>query len=448
MPVIPVDDAMRYMKDAAAKTYFAKGEEVVKRNLAAIDAGVDSLTKIEVPESWKTAEDAPAPERKVPSVVTKFLDPVNAQKGDDLPVSALMRYKDGTIDMGLTAYEKRGIATRLPVWDPDKCIQCNKCSYVCPHAVIRPYLLTEEEAAAAPAGLQTRKANGKQASGMLFTMQISPLDCTGCGSCAAVCPAKEKALTMVNADPAQADTSAWEYTVALPEKEDVFDPYTVKGSQFRKPLVEFSAACAGCGETPYAKLLTQLFGSRVYWANATPAWTNSLFEDNAEFSLGMVMAVRQQREAQKIRLTALLEKTSDEELKAAIGRWLDTYDDFDKSEKASDALVAVLEKTAASGCEEAADAGVILRYKDQLSKKTFWTKRPSGCTAATAGPMTSVSAAWTTSCRQERISTSSSSIQKCTPIPAASPPRQPRSVRSRSSLRPARSDPRKTWAKC
>ena len=395
MPVIPVEDAIRYMKDAAAKTYFAKGEEIVKRNLAAIDAGVDSLTRIEVPQSWKTAENAPAPERKVPSVVTRFLDPVNAQKGDDLPVSALMRYKDGTIDMGLTAYEKRGIATRLPVWDPDKCIQCNKCSYVCPHAVIRPYLLTEEEAAAAPVGLKVRKANGKQASGMLFTMQISPLDCTGCGSCAAVCPAKEKALTMVNADPAREDTSAWEYTVSLPEKEDVFDPYTVKGSQFRKPLVEFSAACAGCGETPYAKLLTQLFGSRVYWANATgctqawgsstpgipytvnargqgPAWTNSLFEDNAEFSLGMVMAVRQQREAQKIRLTALLEKTSDEELKEAIGRWMDTYDDFDKSEKASDALVTVLEKTVASACEEAADAGVILRYKDQLSKKTFW----------------------------------------------------------------------------
>ena len=395
MPVIPVDDAMKYMKDAAAKTYFAKGEEIVKRNLAAIDAGVDSLTKIEVPESWKTAEDAPAPERKVPSVVTKFLDPVNAQKGDDLPVSALMRYKDGTIDMGLTAYEKRGIATRLPVWDPDKCIQCNKCSYVCPHAVIRPYLLTEEEAAAAPAGLQTRKANGKQASGMLFTMQISPLDCTGCGSCAAVCPAKEKALTMVNADPAQEDTSAWEYTVALPEKEDVFDPYTVKGSQFRKPLVEFSAACAGCGETPYAKLLTQLFGSRVYWANATgctqagilhrhplyrqqqsqgPAWTNSLFEDNAEFSLAWSWRCASSAGGAENPPDGA-GKTSDEELKDAIGRWMDTYDDFDKSEKTSDALAAVLEKTAASGREEAADAAVILRYRDQLSKDLLDVRR-------------------------------------------------------------------------
>ena len=395
MPVIPVEDAVQYMKDAAVKTYFAKGEDVVKKNLAAIDAGVGSLTKIEVPEAWKTAEDAPAPERNVPPVVTNFLDPVNAQKGDDLPVSALMRYKDGTIDMGLTAYEKRGIATRLPVWDPSKCIQCNKCSYVCPHAVIRPYLLTEEEAAAAPAGIQLMPANGKQAAGMKFTMQISPLDCTGCGSCAAVCPAREKALTMVPADPATVDTAAWEYTVALPEKEDFFDPYSVKGSQFRKPLLEFSAACAGCGETPYAKLLTQLFGSRVYWANATgctqawgsstpgipytvnrrgqgPAWTNSLFEDNAEFSLGMVLAVRQQREAQKMRLSELLEKTSDEALKAAISKWMETYDDFDKSEKASDALVSVLESVAASGSADAESANVILRYKDQLSKKTFW----------------------------------------------------------------------------
>jgi pyruvate-ferredoxin/flavodoxin oxidoreductase len=297
--------------------------------------------------------------------------------------------------MGLTAYEKRGIATRLPVWDPSKCIQCNKCSYVCPHAVIRPYLLTEEEAAAAPAGIQLMPANGKQAAGMKFTMQISPLDCTGCGSCAAVCPAREKALTMVPADPATVDTAAWEYTVALPEKEDFFDPYSVKGSQFRKPLLEFSAACAGCGETPYAKLLTQLFGSRVYWANATgctqawgsstpgipytvnrrgqgPAWTNSLFEDNAEFSLGMVLAVRQQREAQKLRLSELLEKTYDEALKAAISKWMETYDDFDKSEKASDALVSVLESVAASGSADAESADVILRYKDQLSKKTFW----------------------------------------------------------------------------
>ena len=264
--------------------------------------------------------DAPAPKRNVPEVVTKILDPINAQKGDDLPVSKLLRYKDGVMDMGLTAFEKRGIATKVPVWDPEKCIQCNRCSYVCPHAVIRPYLLDEEEKS--HAGRHVAVQSGRRRKGLYFTMQVSELDCTGCGSCMNVCPAKEKALTMVPAAQA-ADTGVfWDYALSLKDKGDVFDPYTVKGSQFRRPLLEFSAACAGCGETPYAKLLTQLYGDRVYWANATgcsqawgsampgipytvnqkghgPAWSNSLFENNAEFSLGMVLSVRQQREAQK-----------------------------------------------------------------------------------------------------------------------------------------------------
>ena len=388
MPVIPVDDAVRYMKDAAAKTYFAKGEEVVNKNLAAVDAGKDGLVKVEVPDSWLTAEDAPAPARNVPEVVTEILDPLNAQKGDDLPVSKLMRYKDGVMDMGLTAFEKRGIATRVPVWDPDKCIQCNKCSYVCPHAVIRPYLLTAEEAAAAPEGTKLVPAKGKQAEGYSFTMQISELDCTGCGSCMNVCPAKEKALTMVPVSEA-ADTSAsWEYALDLPEKADLFDPYSVKGSQFRRPLLEFSAACAGCGETPYAKLLTQLYGDKVYWANATgcsqawgsampgipyttnqkghgPAWTNSLFENNAEFCLGMVLSVQQQREAEKARVLTYREKAEGETAEA-IDAWLASYDDIDASAGTSADLVAALEK---AGGE---DAKKILQYKDQLAKKTFW----------------------------------------------------------------------------
>ena len=407
MPVIPVEDAVKYMKEAAAKTYFAKGGEVVNRNLAAVDAGSEGLTRIEVPKSWRTAGEQPAKERCVPEVVTKILDPINLQKGDDLPVSALMQYKDGVMDLGLTAFEKRGIATRVPVWDPEKCIQCNRCSYVCPHAVIRPYLLNSEEAAAAPSGMQIVAAKGKQAEGLLFSIQISSDDCTGCGSCMNVCPAREKALAMVPAAEAAVSLAAteagalsptgatvgWDYAQNLSDKGDVFDPYTVKGSQFRRPLLEFSAACAGCGETPYAKLLTQLYGDRVYWANATgcsqawgsampgipyavnreghgPAWSNSLFENNAEFSLGMVLSVQQQREAEKKRVLALKEAVgiSDKEdgLLAAIDKWLETYDDFRASAEASRALVAALKE------RQEPEAKAVLKYKDQLSKKTFW----------------------------------------------------------------------------
>ena len=245
MPVIPVEDSVSFMKAAAEKTYFAKGEDVVRKNLAAIDAGATAYVEVEIPEDWKDAQDAPKAPRNVPEYVTEILDPINEQKGDDLPISRLMRYKDGVMDMGLTAFEKRGIATRVPVWNADKCIQCNRCAYVCPHAVVRPYLLTEEEKAGMPDGMKAVKALGKQASGMYFTMQISELDCTGCGSCAYVCPAKEKALTMVPIAEAQDTSASWEYALSLPEKEDIFDPYTIKGSQFRRPLLEFSAACAG-----------------------------------------------------------------------------------------------------------------------------------------------------------------------------------------------------------
>ena len=408
MPIIPVDEAVTYMKEAAKKTYFAKGEEVVNRNLAAIDAGSDGLCEITVPESWKDAQDAPAPKRDVPEVVTTILDPINAQKGDDLPISVLERYKDGVMDMGLTAYEKRGIATRVPVWDPEKCIQCNRCSYVCPHAVIRPYLMSEEEKAAMPEGMKAVAAKGRQAAGLYFTMQVSELDCTGCGSCMNVCPAKEKALTMVPAAQAPDSTVSWNYALRLSDKGDIFDPYTVKGSQFRTPLLEFSAACAGCGETPYAKLLTQLYGDRVYWANATgcsqawgsampgipytvnakgqgPAWSNSLFENNAEFSLGMALSVRQQREAQKARVEAYLNgaKAGCEaegaenakvvagcELAAAMEEWLRTYDDFEANAPASRKLVEALREAVSEQADESLKT--ILRYKDQLCKKTFW----------------------------------------------------------------------------
>jgi len=388
MPVIPVEEAVGYMKAAAQKTYFAKGEDVVSKNLAAIDAGGEGLVKVDVPESWKDAQDAPAAPRDVPEVVTKLLDPINAQKGDDLPVSAFKKYADGVMDMGLTAFEKRGIATRVPVWDAGKCIQCNKCSYVCPHAVIRPYLVNDAEKADAPAGVSVVPAKGRQAAGLGFTMAVSNLDCTGCGSCANVCPAKALAMTPVADAP---DTRAqWDWALKLSDKGDLFDPYTVKGSQFRQPLLEFSAACAGCGETPYAKLLTQLYGDRVYWANATgcsqawgsampgipytvnrcgrgPAWSNSLFENNAEFSLGMVLAVQQQRDAQCRRVVAYREAHGDDSaVKVAIDNWLSTYDDIDLNGEYAEKLIAMLEKQG----DDAAKA--ILRHRDMLAKKTFW----------------------------------------------------------------------------
>ncbi len=389
MPVIPVEDSVRYMKAAAEKTYFAKGEDVVKRNLAAIDAGCSAFVRIDVPDSWKDAEDAPKKERNVPAVVTEILEPINAQKGDDLSVSQLARYKDGVMDMGLTAYEKRGIAVRVPVWNPETCIQCNRCSYVCPHAVVRPYLMTEEEKNAMPEGMKAAPAKGKQVEGMYFTMQVSELDCTGCGSCANVCPAKGKALTMVPASEAADTSSAWEYALNLPEKKDIFDPYSVKGSQFRRPLVEFSAACAGCGETPYAKLLTQLYGDRVYWANATgcsqawgsampgipytvnqkgrgPAWSNSLFENNAEFSLGMVLSVNQQRLHEKDRVEEYRSVCTDSAACEAMDEWIATFEDFEKSPETSEKLIEALSKL------DDEEAKAILRYKDQLVKKTFW----------------------------------------------------------------------------
>ncbi len=387
MEVIPTEEALEMIKAATKKTYFAKGDDVVARNVAAIDAGATKLVKVEVPASWKDAEEAceAAAALDVPSVVTGILEPINKQKGDDLPVSAFKGYEDGRIDLGLTAYEKRGIALQVPVWDAQKCIQCNKCALVCPHAVIRPYLLNDEEKANAPEGFVTAPANGPAAKGLHFTMQVSAYDCTGCGSCVACCPAKEKAITMEPVVLNEEKNTLWNYGLSVSDKGDLFSPYTIKGSQFRQPLIEFSAACAGCGETPYAKLLTQLFGDRVYWANATgcsqawgspmpgipyttnkrgfgPAWTNSLFENNAELALGMFLSVKQQRQAQKALVEAYVAETGSETAK----NWLDSFDDFDKSRETTDALVAELEKM------DSATAAKILERKDQLSKKCFW----------------------------------------------------------------------------
>ena len=386
MEVIPTEDALEMIKAATRKTYFTKGDDVIARNVAAIDAGAAGLVKVNVPESWANAADeTPASDENVSAVVKRLLEPINKQKGDDLPVSAFKDYEDGRIDMGLTAFEKRGIALKVPVWDSSKCIQCNKCALVCPHAVIRPYLLNDEEKANAPEGFETIPATGASAKGLHFSLQVSTYDCTGCGSCVASCLAKEKAIEMKPVDLKESQKDTWNYGLSISDKGDLFPVYSVKGSQFRQPLIEFSAACAGCGETPYAKLLTQLFGDRVYWANATgcsqawgapmpgipyttnkrgfgPAWTNSLFENNAELSLGMFLSVKQQR----LTVKALVEQFYEETKNIFARAWLDFYDDFESSRRTSDKLIAELEASSSPLAKK------ILERKDQLCKKCFW----------------------------------------------------------------------------
>ena len=363
-------------------------------NVEAIDEGAKNVIEIKVPASWKECTDEREPDDpNLPPVVRNILFPINRQKGDDLPVSTFKGYEDGTIDVGLTAYEKRAIAVNVPEWDSSKCLQCNQCSFVCPHAAIRPYIVTKEEAKNAPKGFDTVKLNGIKDTEYEYRLEVSKHDCTGCGSCVASCPAKEKAIKMVPAKFSDEDLERWNYALSLSDKGDLFNPNTVKGSQFRTPLVEFSAACAGCGETPYAKLLTQLFGDRVYWANATgcsqawgapmpgipyttnkrgfgPAWTNSLFENNAELALGMYLSSKQQREGQKNNVIKLLEMNINEELKDKCNDWLDTFDDLNASRAATDNLIEELEKVTEGKHKELCDK--ILRAKDQLSKKTLW----------------------------------------------------------------------------
>ena len=392
--LMDVDKALEHMKEAARKAYFAKGSKVVNMNVEAIDEGAKNVIEIKVPASWKECTDEREPDDpNLPPVVRNILFPINRQKGDDLPVSTFKGYEDGTFDVGLTAYEKRAIAVNVPEWDSSKCLQCNQCSFVCPHAAIRPYIVTKEEAKNAPKGFDTVKLNGIKDTEYEYRLEVSKHDCTGCGSCVASCPAKEKAIKMVPAKFSDEDLERWNYALSLSDKGDLFNPNTVKGSQFRTPLVEFSAACAGCGETPYAKLLTQLFGDRVYWANATgcsqawgapmpgipyttnkrgfgPAWTNSLFENNAELALGMYLSSKQQREGQKNNVIKLLEMNINEELKDKCNDWLDTFDDLNASRAATDNLIEELEKVTEGKHKELCDK--ILRAKDQLSKKTLW----------------------------------------------------------------------------
>ena len=394
--VIPVDDAVKHMKEAVKKTFGKKGEKIVNMNMEAVDAGINAPVAVEVPASWKDAQDEPAADAKeVPDFINDILVPCNAQKGDSLPVSTFVDTKDGVMPLGTSKYEKRGIATALPVWDATKCIQCNQCSYVCPHAVIRPFLLDEAEVANKPEGFVVTDAKGKGLEDLKYGIQVSTLDCTSCGVCVATCPKGGEAIKMVPVEDVDLDQTNWDYAMTITDKTDAVDKFTVKGSQFYQPLLEFSGACAGCGETAYAKLLTQLFGDKMYFANATGctqawgaampsipyctnkdgkgvAWSNSLFENNAEFSYGMCLAVIHQRENVKMdveKLQAMVAADSKEA--AAIAKWFETYDDLDASAVATKELVKVLEETALTG-EALEVAKTILDKKSHLAKKTMW----------------------------------------------------------------------------
>ena len=398
--IIPEEHAIELMKAAAKATYGRKGDAIVQMNYDAIDAGAKQVVEVQVPESWKSCADeglvmahAESGREDVVEFVNNIQSKVNAQEGNSLPVSAFKDYVDGTTPSGSSAYEKRGIAVDIPVWNPDNCIQCNRCAYVCPHAVIRPVALTEEEAAAAPEGMQTLPLTGMKE--YKFTMTVSAYDCTGCGSCANVCPGKKgaKALTMENMEANAGVQKYFDYGVTLPEKEDViakFKENTVKGSQFKQPLLEFSGACAGCGETPYAKLITQLFGDRMYIANATgcssiwgnsspstpytvnakgqgPAWSNSLFEDNAEFGYGMLLAQKAIRGGLKTKVESVMaNENASEEVKAACKEWLDTFNSGITNGAATDKLVAALEGVDCDVCKD------IVKNKDFLAKKSQW----------------------------------------------------------------------------
>ena len=397
--IIPEEQAIELMKAAAKATYGRKGDDVVKKNWAAIDAGAKQVVEVQVPESWKNAEDeglfmshASHGAQDAQDFVNNIQCKINAQEGNSLPVSAFKDYVDGTTPSGTAAYEKRGIAVNVPVWVPDNCIQCNRCAYVCPHAAIRPVAMTADETANAPEGIKTLPLTGMK--DYTFTMTVSALDCTGCGSCANVCPGKKgnKALEMAPLEANTEEQKFFDYGVTLPQKEDVIAKYketTVKGSQFKQPLLEFSGACAGCGETPYAKLITQLFGDRMYIANATgcssiwgnsspstpyttnakgqgPAWSNSLFEDNAEFGYGMLLAQRAIRGGLKEKIEDLVANGTNEDVKTAGQEWLDTYAVGATNGAATEKLVAALE---ACGCDKAKE---ILAQKDFLSKKSQW----------------------------------------------------------------------------
>ena len=397
--ILPIDDAVKYMKGAILSSYGRKGDKIVNMNYAAVDAGLDKLNAIEVPADWANAEGeyvhkAHETDRgDLKQYADNILEVVNSMRGDELPVSTFVDSQTGTLPSGTSACEKRGIAVEVPNWIPENCIQCNQCAFVCPHAVIRPFVMTADELTKAPAGVRSVKMSGKGCEDYSFAMISSILDCTGCGSCANVCPSKNKALVMTPIADMYSEQDVYDYAFAnVSEKEVPFAENTIKGSQFKQPLLEFSGACAGCGETPYAKLVTQLVGDRMYIANATgcssiwggsapsvpytvnkkgfgPAWANSLFEDNAEFGLGMLHGVKQRR-AGVVQAVESLAKT--DYFKTAAEKWLEVIDDATAARAAGEELAALCKECDKCGCESDANVRVVLENADVLVKPSFW----------------------------------------------------------------------------
>ena len=389
--IMPIDEAVRLMKEAVVRSYGKKGEKVVNMNFAAIDAGVNNIRRIDVPAEWaELTDELRSIDPTLPKYIREIQIPVNNQYGDLIPVSAFMDYADGVTPVETSKYEKRGIADNVPQWLPENCIGCNLCSLVCPHAAIRPFLFTAEEAAAAPEGCVTKRALGKGMENYSYRIQVDPLDCQGCSSCANVCPAKNKALVMKPLGSQMHEQANWDHCLTLSEKANPMDKFSVRGSQFQRPLYEFNGSCAGCGEAPYMKLMTQLYGDRMYVADATgctyvvgsstpsfpyaknsrghgPAPSNSLFENNAEYSLGMCLSVEQMRNQVKTKAGLAAESTSDAELKAALEAWLDKGDG-DETREVSEALKLALAKT-----EDSSEPVEFLRKRtDALVKKIMW----------------------------------------------------------------------------
>ncbi|MEW9122922.1 MAG: pyruvate:ferredoxin (flavodoxin) oxidoreductase [Thermotaleaceae bacterium] len=391
--VIPLEAATEYLKEAIEDTYGKKGEQIVDMNIQAVDEGINGLVRIEVPSSWAEAKEEALPIKDEPEFVKNIQRPMARHEGDELPVSAFKGMEDGTFPMGTTAYEKRGIAVMVPQWQTDKCIQCNQCAYICPHSVIRPFLLDGNEKQKAPHTFETKKAVGKGLEEYEYRIQIAPMDCTGCANCADICPAPGKALVMVEAEEEIIrQTENWEYALKVTEKDQIMDKKTIKGSQFARPLLEFHGACAGCGETAYVKLLTQLYGDRMMIANATgcssiwgasapsmayttdvdgrgPAWANSLFEDNAEYGYGFYLGANKVREGAANLMQQAIEEGIDQACQDAFKEWLDNMDNGEKSKVYTKKLLSVIED---QRYKEHPIIQKILEKKDFLTKRSIW----------------------------------------------------------------------------